>query len=152
MRTIALLLLSCTFTTWAADSMIDRRLRDAITAMASNQVPGAPSPLERGARLLLAEGAQEDQVQPVMKRFEEAFAKVGAPQLVEEVATRLYGSRSEVAYYVLPCQRGAVFLRLVSVKRADNQRVVGELAVATSPEAIFPPGLLEPDPNTPVKR
>ena len=53
MRTLALILLSLSATCWAGDSMIDRRLREAITAMASNQVPGAPAPLERGVRLLL---------------------------------------------------------------------------------------------------
>src|SRR3954466_11364138 len=100
MRTLILLLCSTALACWAGDSMIDRRLREAVTAMASNPVPGAPTPLERGARLLLAEGAMEDQAVAVMKAFGEAFALLGNPQAVEEVGVRAYGTRSEVAYFV----------------------------------------------------
>lgn len=145
MRTLVLLLLTITTATWAGDSMIDRRLREAITAMASNQVPGTPASLERGARLLVADGALEDQVAVVAKTFGEAFAVVGTPQAVEEVAVRLYGSRSEVAYFVVPCQRGAAFIRIVSVKRGDNQRIVSSVAISLQPEVVFPPALLEPE-------
>lgn len=147
MRTVALFLLSLFMTCWAGDSMIDRRVREAITAMASNQVPGAPAPLERGVRLLVTDGAMEDQFEGVIKAFGEAFAVVGTPLAVEEVAVRLYGTRSEIAYFVVPCQRGAAFLRVVSVKRGDNQRIVSSIAVAIVPEVVFPPGLLEPEPR-----
>ncbi len=147
MRTLALILLSLSVACWAGDSMIDRRLREAITAMASNQVPGTPEPLERGARLLVADGAMEDQLAAVMKAFGDAFTVVGNPQAVEEVAVRLYGSRSEIAYFVVPCQRGAAFVRVVSVKRGDNQRIVSNVLVATVPEMVFPAGLLEPEPR-----
>lgn len=143
MRTLALLLLTLTTTIWAGDSMIDRRLRDAITAMASNQVPGTPASLERGARLLVADGAMEEQLAAVAKSFGDVFTIVGTPQAVEEVGVRLYGSRSEIAYFVVPCQRGAAFIRIVSVKRGDNQRIVSSVAVATQPEGVFPPALLE---------
>ena len=146
MRTIALFLLGLAVTCWAGDSMIDRRLREAITAMSLNQVPGAPSPLERGVRLLVTDGAMEDQFELVMKSFAGAFAVVGTPQAVEEVAVRAYGSRSEIAYFVVPCQRGAAFVRVVSVKRGDNQRIVSSVAIAVVPEVVFPPGLLEPEP------
>jgi len=147
MRTIALFLLSLSLTCWAGDSMIDRRLREAITAMASNQVPGAPSPLERGVRLLVIDGAMEDHSEFVMKQFEAVFTQVGAPQGVEEVAVRAYGSRTEAAFFVVPCQRGAAFIRIVSLKRGDNQRIVGALAIDTSPWPLFPPSLLEPEPR-----
>ena len=144
MRTLILLLLtiSCTYT---ADSMIDRRLREAVMAMAANQVPGAPSPLERGVRLLVTDGAMEDQFEEVMKAFGDAFTLLGTPQAVEEVAVRLYGTRSEVAYFVIPCQRGVAFVRVVSLKRGDNQRIVSSLGVGVRPEGIFPTGLLEPE-------
>jgi hypothetical protein len=144
MRTLILLLLTISFT-YAGDSMIDRRLREAVMAMAANQVPGAPSPLERGVRLLVTDGALEDQFEEVMKSFGEAFTLLGTPQAVEEVAARLYGTRSEVAYFVIPCQRGVAFVRITSLKRGDNQRIVSNLTVAMRPEAVFPPGLLEPD-------
>jgi hypothetical protein len=147
MRTL-LLLLSLTITALsAADSMIDRRLREAVTAMAANSIPGAPSSLERGLRLLVADGAMEDQFQEVMKAFGEAFTVLGTPQAVEEVAVRSYGTRSEIAYFVIPCQRGSAFVRVVSLKRGDNQRIVSSLGVAVRPELVFPPALLEPDPT-----
>jgi hypothetical protein len=147
MRTLVLLLLTVSTMIWAGDSMIDRRLREAVTAMASNQVPGTPASLERGARLLVADGAMEDQLAGVAKAFGDVFAVVGTPQAVEEVGVRLYGSRSEVAYFVVPCQRGAAFIRIVSVKRGDNQRIVSSVAVAAQPETVFPPALLEPEPQ-----
>ena len=131
MRTLILILLTISLTC-AADSMIDRRLREAVMAMAANQVPGAPSPLERGVRLLVTDGAMEDQFEEVMKAF-------------GEVAVRLYGTRSEIAYFVIPCQRGAAFVRVVSLKRGDNQRIVSSLAVGVRPEGVFPPALLEPE-------
>lgn len=143
MRTLLLLL---TLTTLgAADSMIDRRLREAVTAMAANNVPGAPSSLERGVRLLVADGAMEERVEELMKAFDEAFTLLGTPQAVEEIAVRSYGTRSEIAYFVIPCQRGSAFVRVVSLKRGDNQRVVSSLGVAVRPELVFPPALLEPD-------
>ena len=89
----------------------------------------------------------ENQFENVMKAFGEAFTLVGNPQAVEEVAVRTYGTRSEIAYFVVPCQRGAAFLRIVSVKRGDNQRIVSSVAVAIVPEVVFPPGLLEPEPR-----
>jgi hypothetical protein len=144
MRTVILLLLtlSCTF---AADSLIDRRLREAVMAMAANPVPGAPSPLERGVRLLVTDGAMEEQFEEVMKAFGDAFTLLGTPQVVEEVAVRSYATRSEIAYFVIPCQRGVAFVRVVSLKRGDNQRIVSSLGVGVRPELIFPPGLLEPE-------
>jgi hypothetical protein len=145
MRTI-ILLLTLSTAGWSGDSLIDRRLRDAITAMASNPVPGAPSSLERGVRLLVADGALEDHVEQVMKDFNEAFAMMGRPQAVEEIGVRPYGNRSEVAYFIVPCERGAVFLRVVAVKRGDNQRIVSSMSVSTRPELVLPPGLLEPEP------
>lgn len=146
MRTFLLLCLcSLTFT---ADSMIDRRLREAVMAMAANSVPGAPTALERGVRLLVNEGALQEQVEDVMKSFGDAFTLLGTPQAVEEVAVRLYGTRSEIAYFVIPCQRGSAFVRVTSLKRGDNQRVVSSLSVAVRPELVFPPALLEPE-NTP---
>jgi hypothetical protein len=144
MRILALLLLSVAVSL-AADSMIDRRLREAVTAMGANQVPGAPSPLERGVRLLVADGAMEEQIPDVMQAFGDAFTLLGTPQAVEEVAVRLYGTRSEIAYFVIPCQRGSAFVRVVSLKRGDNQRVVSSVGVAVRPELVFPPALLEPD-------
>lgn len=145
MRTITLLLLLLPCCLSAADSMIDRRLRDAVMAMAANRVPGAPPPLERGARLLVADGAMEDRIDEVMNAFGAAFTLLGTPQAVEEVAVRLYGTRSEIAYFVIPCQRGAAFVRVVSLKRGDNQRIVSSVAVDVRPEGILPPGLLEPE-------
>lgn len=143
MRTI-ILLFFCIAATWSADSMIDRRLRDAVMAMAANKVPGAPPPLERGTRLLVTDGAMEDQFEEVMKAFGEAFTLLGTPQAVEEVAVRSYGTRSEIAYFVIPCQRGVAFVRVTSLKRGDNQRIVSSVGVGVRPEVIFPPGLLEP--------
>lgn len=144
MRTLILLLLTISFT-FAADSLIDRRLREAVMAMAANQVPGAPSPLERGTRLLVTDGAMEDQFDQVMKAFGDAFTLLGTPQAVEEVAVRPYGTRSEIAYFVIPCQRGVAFVRITSLKRGDNQRIVSSVAVGVRPEVVFPPGLLEPE-------
>jgi hypothetical protein len=144
MRTLFLLLLTISFT-YAADSMIDRRLRESVMAMAANQVPGAPSPLERGVRLLVTDGAMEERFEEVMKSFGETFTLLGTPQAVEEVAVRTYGARSEIAYFVIPCQRGVAFVRIVSLKRGDNQRIVSSVAVGTRPEAMFPVGLLEPE-------
>jgi hypothetical protein len=125
--------------------MIDRRLREAVTAMAANNVPGAPSSLERGVRLLVTDGAMEGQIEEVMKAFGDAFTLLGTPQTVEEIAVRTYGTRSEVAYFVIPCQRGSAFVRVTSLKRGDNQRVVSSLGVAVRPELVFPPALLEPE-------
>ena len=87
----------------------------------------------------------EEQLAGVAKAFGDVFTVVGTPQAVEEVGVRIYGSRSEVAYFVVPCQRGAAFIRIVSVKRGDNQRIVSSVAVATQPEGIFPSALLEPE-------
>lgn len=151
MRTsiFALLILTTLSTTsWAGDSMIDRRLRDAIMAMAQNPVPGTPLPIDRGVRLLLNEGAMQEQADAMAKVFAETFDLVGIPQAVEEVAVRAYGTRTEVAYFVIPCQRGAAFIRIVSVKRGDNQRIVSSVSVSSRPEAVFPPGLMEPEPAT----
>ncbi|MBA3697237.1 MAG: hypothetical protein H0W78_00015 [Planctomycetes bacterium] len=145
MRLITLLLLAFSCTLTAGDSMIDRRLREAVMAMAANQVPGAPSPLERGVRLLVTDGAMEDQFDAVMKAFGAAFTLLGTPQAVEEVAVRSYGTRSELAYFVIPCQRGVAFVRIASLKRGDNQRIVSSLTVGVRPEAVFPPALLEPE-------
>jgi hypothetical protein len=150
MRTLmpALLVLSLLTTHgWAGDSMIDRRLRDAITAMSQNPVPGTPLPIDRGVRLLLNEGAMQEQADAMAKVFAETFDLVGVPQAVEEIAVRSYGTRSEVAYFVIPCQRGAAFIRIVSVKRGDNQRIVSNVIVSTRPEVVLPPGLLEPEPS-----
>jgi hypothetical protein len=96
-------------------------------------------------RLLVTDGAMEDQFEEVMKAFGEAFTLLGTPQAVEEVAVRSYGTRSEVAYFVIPCQRGVAFVRITSLKRGDNQRIVSSLTVGVRPEAVFPPGLLEPE-------
>ena len=145
MRTLLLALLVCSCALPAADSMIDRRLREAVMAMAANQVPGAPSPLERGVRLLITDGAMEDRFEEVMAAFGDAFTLLGTPQAVEEVAVRTYGNRSEVAYFVIPCQRGSAFVRVVSLKRGDNQRIVSSVGVGVRPEVVFPPGLLEPE-------
>ena len=144
MRTLILILVSISFAI-AGDSLIDRRLREAVMAMAANQVPGAPTSLERGTRLLVTDGAMEDQFDEVMKSFGAAFTLLGTPQAVEEVAVRPYGTRSEIAYFVIPCQRGAAFVRIVSLKRGDNQRLVRSVAVDVRPETVFPPGLLEPE-------
>ena len=140
-----LLLLSATTLSWGGDSMIDRRLREAVLAMAENPVPNTPSPIDRGVRMLLAEGAMEGEADAVVKAFSETFALVGRPQMSEEVAVRAYGSRSEIAYFVLPCVRGPAFVRVVSLKRGDNQRVVGSIVVSSRPELVFPPDLLVPD-------
>lgn len=151
MRTLMLaLLLLTTLAThgWAGDSMIDRRLREAITAMSQNPVPGTPLPIDRGVRLLLNEGAMQEQSDAMAKIFAETFDLVGMPQAVEEIAVRTYGSRSEIAYFVIPCQRGAAFIRIVSVKRGDNQRIVSSVTVSSRPEVVLPPGLLEPEPTT----
>ncbi len=147
MRSIFLLFLTVCASV-AADSLIDRRLREAVMAMAANRVPGAPPPLERGVRLLVADGAMENNLAELMQAFGDTFTVMGTPQAVEEIAVRSYGTRSEIAYFVIPCLRGAAFVRVVSLKRGDNQRVVSSLAVAPRPEMVFPPGLLEPD-NTP---
>jgi hypothetical protein len=147
MRTLVLaLLILTTAPSWAGDSMIDRRLREAIMAMAQNPVPGTPLPIDRGVRLLLSDGAMAEQADAMAKLFAETFDLVGAPQAVEEVAVRAYGTRTEIAYFVIPCQRGAAFIRIVSVKRGDNQRIVSSAVVSSRPEAVFPPGLLEPEP------
>jgi hypothetical protein len=142
---ILLLLLSAVTLSWGGDSMIDRRLREAVQAMAENPVPNTPSPVDRGVRLLLAEGAMEGEADAVVKAFSDTFALVGRPQLSEEVAVRAYGSRCEIAYFVLPCVRGPAFVRVVSLKRGDNQRVVGGIMVSTRPELVFPPDLLAPE-------
>jgi hypothetical protein len=149
MRAMIPLLLASVATTasWAGDSMIDRRLRESVSIMGENPVPNTPNPVERGVKQLLTDGAMEGQEAEVAKAFAEAFALLGRPQAVEEIATRLYGSRSEIAYFVIPCVRGAAFVRVTSVKRGDNQRVVGSLTVAVRPELVLPPDLLAPDPN-----
>ena len=130
---------------WAGDSMIDRRLRESVSIMGENAVPNTPSPIERGVRQLLVDGAMEGQEAEVAKAFAEAFALLGRPQAVEEIATRLYGSRSEIAYFVIPCVRGPAFVRVTSLKRGENQRVIGSLTIAVRPEVVLPPDLLSPD-------
>ena len=145
---IPLLLASVTTVTWAGDSMIDRRLRESVSIMGENPVPNTPSPIERGVKQLLTDGAMEGQEAEVAKAFAETFALLGKPQAVEEIATRLYGSRSEIAYFVIPCVRGSAYVRVTSLKRGDNQRVVGSLTVAVRPEVVLPPDLLVPDPNS----
>ncbi len=145
---IPFLIASVTTVTWAGDSMIDRRLRESVSIMGENQVPNTPTSITRGVRQLLADGAMEGQEADVAKAFAEAFDLLGRPQAVEEIATRLYGSRSEIAYFVIPCVRGSAFVRVTSLKRGDNQRVVSSLTIAVRPEVVLPPDLLVPDPNS----
>ena len=146
MRCLLLLILVTTATHgWASDSMIDRRLREAIMAMGENPVPNTPSPIDRGVRLLLTDGAMESEAEVVAKAFSDTFALVGRPQQSEEVAVRLYGSRTEIAYFVIPCVRGSAFVRVVSLKRGDNQRVVSSVAVSARPELVYPSDLLLPE-------
>ncbi len=136
----------------AADSFIERRLRDAVTVMQEPPTPGVKDgPVERGTRLLLADGALEPQVAAFAALLAGQFDVLGRPTGLTELGVRRFGARAEVAYFIIPCARGAAFVRVVALKAGDNTRVVSDLAVSQHPSEVLPPDLLTPEIQLPPR-
>jgi hypothetical protein len=146
MRLAVLIVLLAASALSANDSQIDRRVRDAVTAMQEPATPGVGgSPVERATAALLADGGLEGHAAEIAQQFEQLFAALGRPNGYAEAGVRRYGQRAEIAYFVITCAKGVGFLRVVSVKGVDNSRVVGGILVGAHPEGIFPPALLDPE-------
>jgi hypothetical protein len=136
----------------AADSFIERRLHDAVTVMQEPPTPGVKDgPLERGTRMLLADGALEAQVPGYAALFAAQFELLGRPTGVTELGVRRFGARAEVAYFIIPCARGVAFVRVVALKAGDNNRVVSELVVSPHPSEVLPPDLITPEIQLPPR-
>ena len=136
----------------AADSFIERRLHDAVTVMQEPPTPGVKDgPLERGTRMLLADGALEAQVPAYAAMLAGQFEVLGRPTGVTELGVRRFGARAEVAYFIIPCARGVAFVRVVALKAGDNNRVVSELVVSQHPSEVLPPDLLTPEIQLPPR-
>ena len=136
----------------AADSFIERRLHDAVTVMQEPPTPGVKDgPVERGTRMLLADGALEPQAPAFAALFASQFDVLGRPTGLTELGVRRFGARAEVAYFIIPCARGVAFVRVVALKAGDNARVVSDLAVSQHPSEVLPPDLLTPEIQLPPR-
>jgi hypothetical protein len=146
MRTIiCLLVLTLSVIVPAAESQIDKRLRDCVTALGAAGEPGATAPVVDGAvKAMLEGGALEGRPGDAIRAFGELIELMGRPDGLVEVAVRRYG-RAEIAYFVVTCAKGVGYVRVESLKRADNSKMVSGLLIKPGPDGVFPPGLLEPE-------
>jgi hypothetical protein len=146
MRALLLILvLAIPFLSPAAESQIDKRLRDCVTALGVTGEPGATAPVVEGAvKTLLEGGALEARPGDAIRAWAELIEILGRPDGLVEVAIRRYG-RAEIAYFVVTCAKGVGYVRVESLKRADNSKVVSGLLIKPGPDGVFPAGLLEPE-------